>query len=122
MSAAILAGARDEAKETCPPHHISPFGHPAAQISYLKPKQTCRGQEGAGSDIRQLSLLTILIKQMPVAQAREGGRERGRGPDSLLDTSRRVRDRRPVGRGVPQATGRFSWAEWPLQGDCPQAS
>ena len=47
--AAILAGARDRAKGTCTPGHISPCGRPAAQISYLKPGQTGRGQEGAGT-------------------------------------------------------------------------
>lgn len=97
--AAILAGARGEAEETCPPHHISPFGCPAAQISYLKPKQICGGQRrGQACDIGQLSLLTIPIKQMLAAQAREGGWERGWGPDSLLDPSRRV-----SGTGLPWA-------------------
>ena len=47
--AALLSGARDRAKGTCTPGHISPCGHPAAQISYLKPGQTGRGQEGAGT-------------------------------------------------------------------------
>lgn len=82
-----------------PPHHISPFGRPAAQISYLKPKQICRGQRREQAcDIRQLSLSTIPIKPTPEAQAREGGWGRGWGPDSLLDTSRRV-----SGTGVPWA-------------------
>ena len=47
--AAILAGARDRAKGTCTPGHISTCGLPAAQINYLKPGQPRRGQEGAGT-------------------------------------------------------------------------
>lgn len=71
--AAILAGARDRAKGTCTPRHISPCGCPAAQISYLKPEQICREQRREQAcNINQLSLLRILIKQMPEAQAWEG--------------------------------------------------
>lgn len=72
MLAAILAGARDKTKGTCPPRHISPCGRPAAQISYLKPEQIRREQREQACDINQLSLLRTLIKQMPAAQAWEG--------------------------------------------------
>ena len=71
--AAILAGARDRTKGTCTPRHISPCGCPAAQISYLKPEQICREQRREQAcNINQLSLLRILIKQVPEAQAWEG--------------------------------------------------
>lgn len=68
--AAILAGARDRAKGTGTPRHISPCGFTAAQISYLKPAQIRREQRREQPcNIKQLSLLRILIKQMPEAQA-----------------------------------------------------
>lgn len=53
------------AKGTSTPRHISSCGPPAAQISYFKPEQICREQ---ACNINQLSLLRILIKQMPEAQ------------------------------------------------------
>lgn len=44
-------------------------------------------EEGAACDISQLSLLTILIKQTPVAPAWEGCWQRGGARRSLQSTS-----------------------------------
>lgn len=45
--AALMAGDRDRADRTFTPHHISPCGGPAAEISYLKPDQI------AGAGLRE---------------------------------------------------------------------
>lgn len=101
---AVLSGAGDRARETCAPRHISPCGHPAAQISYLKPKQICGElRREQACDINQLSLLTIVIKQMPAAQPGKDAGSRAGDRISLQDNSRMSRP------------GVFSWAEWPLQ-------
>lgn len=63
VSAVILAGAWERAKETWPPLHISPCGCPAAQIKLFKTRTDTLGTEGAASDINQVSVLIALISR-----------------------------------------------------------
>lgn len=123
VSAAILAGARDEAKETSPTPY-KPIWSSSCSDKLFKTKTDMQGsEEGAG--MRHSPAVPLDNPDKADARGPGPGRRLGTGlgarqPPRHFPSS--VRDRRPVGRDVPQATGRFSWAEWPSQGNCPRAS